>query len=115
MMALNDWRSGDGVTMVVPGSHKLNIIHPRFGTEVNEPGGSLDVVEGAIEVLIDAGDALLFVDCLAHESGMRTNPGGRRSLLYRYGPRWYTYRPTHEPMGRLTPKRQALMNVRPSR
>lgn len=111
MIALNDWHSGDGVTMVVPGSHKSNIIHPRFGTEANGPGGSLDVVEGAVEVLMDSGDALLFVDCLAHGSGKRLNPGVRRSILYRYGPRWQTYTPPSELMNRLTPERQALMNV----
>ena len=110
MIALNDWHSGDGVTMVVPGSHKSNIIHPRFGTDANEPGGSLDVVEGAIEVLMDAGDALLFVDCLAHGSGKRKNPGFRRSILYRYGPKWQTYKPSEELVERLTPERQALIS-----
>ena len=111
MMALNDWHSGDGVTMVVPGSHKSNIIHPALVTAAKEPGGSLDTVTGAVEVLMDAGDVVLFVDCLAHGSGRRTNPGERRSLLYRYGPKWRTYRPSDELMERLTPDRQALMNV----
>lgn len=111
MMALNDWHSGDGVTMVVPGSHKSNIIHPAFDTDAKDPGGSLDTVEGAVEVLMDTGDALLFVDCLAHGSGLRTNPGERRSLLYRYGPRWKTFQPSEDLMTRLTPERQAMMNV----
>lgn len=112
MIALNDWHSGDGVTMVVPGSHKSNIIHPAFGTEAFGPGGSLDTVEGAVEVLMTAGDVLLFVDCLAHGSGKRRNPGLRRSILYRYGPRWDTYRPPEDLLSRLTPERQALMNVK---
>ena len=111
MIALNDWHSGDGVTMVVPGSHKSNIIHPAFATPAREPGGSLDTVEGAVEVLMNTGDALLFVDCLAHGSGMRVNPGVRRSILYRYGPRWKTYQPDQELIDRLTPERQAFMNV----
>jgi len=44
MLALNDWHSGDGVTMVVPGSHKSIIIHPAFATQAHQPGGSLDTV-----------------------------------------------------------------------
>ncbi len=60
---------------------------------------------------MNAGDALLFVDCLAHGSGTRVNPGFRRSILYRYGPRWRTYQPTEELMERLTPERRAFLNV----
>ena len=111
MIALNDWRPGDGATMVVPGSHKSNIIHPAFATPAHKPGGSLDTVEGAVEVLMNAGDALLFVDCMAHGSGKRVNPGVRRSILYRYGPRWQTYQPNRDLMDRLTPERRAFMNV----
>ncbi len=110
IIALNDWRSGDGATVVVPGSHKSNIIHPAFATADAKPGGSAENVEGAIEVLMNSGDALLFVDCMAHGSGKRVNPGVRRSILYRYGPRWKTYRPAEELMKRLTPERQEFMN-----
>ncbi len=111
IVALNDWRSGDGVTMVVPGSHKSNFIHPAFATPAAEPGGSLDAVEGAVEVLMNAGDAVFFVDCLAHGSGKRVNPGVRRSVLYGYCSRWQTYRPDEELMERLTPERREFMNV----
>jgi hypothetical protein len=111
MIALNDWHSGDGVTMLVPGSHKSNVIHPAFGTSACDPGGSLDTVEGAVEVLMNSGDALVFVDCLAHGSGLRTNPGERRSLLYRYGPKWATYQPSDELLERLSPERRELINA----
>ncbi len=110
IIALNDWRSGDGATVVVPGSHKSNFIHPAYATADAKPGGSAENVEGAVEVLMNSGDALLFVDCMAHGSGKRVNPGVRRSILYRYGPRWKTYRPADELMKRLTPERQEFMN-----
>lgn len=84
----------------------------RKGYEAFGPGGSLDTVEGAVEVLMIAGDVLLFVDCLAHGSWKRRNPGLRRSVLYRYGPRWDTYRPPEDLLPRLTRERQALMNVK---
>ncbi len=112
MMALNDWGLGDGVTMVVPGSHKSNVIHPAFSTSACKPGGSLDDVEGAVELLMNAGDALLFVDCLAHGSEIRRNPGARRSILYRYGPKWYTNQLSEDLMRRLSPERKALMSHR---
>jgi hypothetical protein len=45
MIALNDWCSGDGVTMLIPGSHKSNIIHPAFSTTATDRGGSLNTVD----------------------------------------------------------------------
>jgi ectoine hydroxylase-related dioxygenase (phytanoyl-CoA dioxygenase family) len=69
LLALNDVGPGDGATMVVPGSHKSNLLHPAFK---DSPGSgaskSLDHVEGAIQVQLEAGDAAFFVDCLAHGS-----------------------------------------------
>ena len=110
IVALNEVGPGDGGTMIVSGSHKSNFIHPAFASSEATPGGSLDNVEGTVEVLMDPGDALLFVDCAAHGSGKRVNPGERRAVLYRYGPKWQTYRPSEELVGRLTPERRDFMN-----
>lgn len=111
LMALTDIGPGDGATMVIPGSHKSNLIHPAFLTGAREPGESLESVEGAIEVHMKAGDALLFVDCLAHGSAKRTNPGERRILIYRYGPKWENYYPSKTMHKRLTPEQQKFLNV----
>lgn len=48
--------------MVIPGTHKSNLLHPVF----NEGAESLDKVPAAIEVPLKAGDAAFFVDCMAH-------------------------------------------------
>lgn len=114
LMAFNDVGPGDGATMVVPGSHKANFPHPQADqTRMQEQATSVDDVEGAVEVNLHAGDALLFVDALMHGSARRVNPGQRRIAVYRYGPSWgffrHPYRPTHELLQRLTPQRRAIV------
>ena len=70
LLALTDIVQGDGRTMVIPGSHKSSLIHPTFNDESSRNGSAEDI-EGAIEVHMEAGDALLFVDCIAHGSAKR--------------------------------------------
>ena len=116
LMALTDIGEGDGATMVIPGSHKSNFIHPdsdKYKMFSEEP--SVDNVEGAIEVRMDAGDAILFVDAISHGSAKRTNEGDRRIAVYRYGPSWGNFRGGYtvspELLERLTPERRKI--VRP--
>ena len=115
LTALNDIGPGDGATMVVPGSHKANFEHPQLRTNTIKPGEatSADAVEGAIEVHLKAGDALLFVDALCHGSAKRINPGQRRIMVYRYGPSWgffrHPYRPSRALLERLTPERRRIV------
>ena len=47
-----------------------------------------EAIEGAIEVHLRAGDALMFVDAICHGATNRINPGERRVAIYRYGPSW---------------------------
>ena len=109
LIALTDIGPGDGATMVIPGSHKSNFPHPHKGNDAI----GLDQVEDAIEVHMNAGDALLFVDALCHGSATRTNPGERRILVYRYGPSWgnfrYGYQPSPELLARLTPEQRQIV------
>ena len=76
-------------------------------------GNSVDGIEGAIEVHLKAGDALLFVDAIMHGSARRMNPGQRRIAVYRYGPSWgsfrHSYRPSAELLARLTPQRRQVV------
>lgn len=115
LMALNDIGPGDGATMVIPGSHKSNFLHPDFEKHKMKPDQmtSLNDVEGAIEVHLQAGDALLFVDAIAHGSAERKNPGQRRITVFRYGPSWgffrHPYRPSPGLLSRLTPERRAIV------
>lgn len=112
LLALTDIGPGDGATMVVPGSHKSNLIHPAFNDAVAGKK-SMEDVEGAIEVSYKAGDALLFVDCCAHGSAERVNEGERRVLIIRYGPHWGTDRyglmPSPELLDRLPPERRKVI------
>ncbi|MDB6170112.1 MAG: hypothetical protein JWM88_2976 [Verrucomicrobia bacterium] len=94
LIAFTDIGPGDGATMVIPGSHKSNMVHPEFlnpkrGEEWQEgKGGSVDGVPGAVEVQMKAGDAIVFVDATCHGSAKRVNPGERRIAVYRYGSSW---------------------------
>jgi ectoine hydroxylase-related dioxygenase (phytanoyl-CoA dioxygenase family) len=114
LIGLTNIGPGDGATMVVPGSHKANFPHPDFAK--HSPNGeqaSLDGMEGAIEVFLEAGDALLFVDAISHGSARRVNPGDRRIIVYRYGPSWGNFRngyqPSPELLERLTPQRRQVV------
>ena len=119
LMALTDIKTGDGATMVVPGSHKAHFPHPdaehhRMRGEV----ASVDGVEGAIEIQMDAGDVILFVDALCHGSAERINSGIRRIIVFRYGPSWgnfrHGYRVSDELAARLTPERLQIVRPKPS-
>ena len=118
LLALNDIGDGDGATMAIPGSHKSNLLHPAFNDpEGTGSGHSLDRVEAAVQIQLDAGDAIFFVDCMAHGSSERTRPGERRVAIIRYGPHWgndrYGYQPSPELIARLTPERQKIVQPLP--
>jgi hypothetical protein len=104
---------GDGATMVIPGSHKSNFIHPQY-QQGNRAGA--EGVEGAVEVHIKAGDALLFVDALSHGSAQRRNQGERRIGVFRYCSSWsrsrWGYEASEELLARLNPL--ARLIVKPS-
>lgn len=116
LMAFNDVGPGDGATMVIPGSHKANFVHPSFEKHKMKSGQSTSVegVEGAVEVHLNAGDAVLFVDAISHGSAARVNEGERRICVYRYGPSWgyfrHGYRPSKELLERLTPEQRAIVH-----
>lgn len=115
LMALSDIGPGDGATMIIPASHKSNFVHPDTEQHKMKQGEvtSVDDVEGAIEVHLEAGDALLFVDAISHGSAKRVNPGERRIVVYRYGPSWgnfrHPYRASMEMLERLTPRQREVV------
>jgi hypothetical protein len=120
LLALTDIGEGDGPTVVIPGSHKSNFVHPTFekGYE-NMLADPPELVEGTVPVYLKAGDALLFVDALCHGGASRVNPGIRRTAVYRYGPYWGStrlgYRYSPELLARLTPERAAILQPIPHR
>jgi hypothetical protein len=76
-------------------------------------------VECAVPVLMEAGDALCFVDALCHGGASRTKPGIRRTIVYRYGPYWgatrFGYLYSDELIARLTPERAKILRPIPHR
>jgi Phytanoyl-CoA dioxygenase (PhyH) len=89
LLALTDIGHGNGGTRVLPGSHKSNFEHPVMSVPFQDRVASGDEdVEGAIEVHLRAGDALMFVDNIGHGASKRINSGERRVAIYRYGPKW---------------------------
>lgn len=113
LMALTNIGLGDGGTMLIPASHKSNFQHPGYDQARMGPGRSVDMVEDAIEVHMNAGDVLVFVDSLCHGSAKRVNEGTRRICVYRYGPSWgnsrHGYQPSEELLDRLTPERRQMI------
>lgn len=114
LVALTDIGPGDGGTRVIPGSHKSNIAHPIFAKTFDERRSNEDEnIEGSIEVTLEAGDALLFVDAIAHGATRRVNPGERRVVIYRYGPSWGTTRYGFEYsaalLARLSPEQRQIL------
>jgi Phytanoyl-CoA dioxygenase (PhyH) len=122
LTAFTDIGTGDGATMVIPGSHKSNMIHPAFLRRdrahewSDKGGGSVEDVEEAVEVHMKAGDMLIFVDALCHGSARRTNPGERRISVYRYGSSWcrtrFGHAPSPELLARLGPMARKLVHPR---
>jgi ectoine hydroxylase-related dioxygenase (phytanoyl-CoA dioxygenase family) len=100
--------------MLIPASHKQNFRHPDLDKHRMKAGGaSGEGLDGAIEVHMSAGDALVFTDAICHGSALRSNPGQRRIVVFRYGPSWgffrHRYRPSRELLARLTPERRQIV------
>ena len=113
LMALNDIGPGDGAPVLVPGSHKCTEIHPRLKVDgkglvydgvTGKPAGT---AFGTKEIYLKAGDVVMFTDKITHGSAERTNEGYRRSIVYRYSPRYvrerFDYPHSDELLARLTP------------
>ncbi len=94
LMALNDIGPGDGAPVLIPGSHKCSEIHPRLkhdGKGIVYDGYTGKAAGSAFatqEVHLKAGDVVMFTDAITHGSAERTNSGYRRSIVYRYSPKY---------------------------
>jgi hypothetical protein len=116
LMALRDVGPGDGGTVLIPGSHKCQTIHPFMAAgQIPTYRDTEPATEafGMREMHLRAGDVLLFTDGVTHGAAARTNPGERRILIYRYSPHAlatrYQYVPSDELLARLTPERRAII------
>ena len=103
LLALTDIGEGDGGTDVIPSSHKSNIQHPEYKTNVMKKNKitSAETMTASKEIYLKAGDGLIFVDSLCHGSAKRVNKGERRIVVYRYGPSWGFFRHPYRPSKKL--------------
>lgn len=106
---LTDIGPGDGGTLVIPGSHKANFPSPRLARD----GKPFSDHDHALEVHLKRGDVLLFVDAIRHGSATRTNPGLRKTVIYRFGPSWgnsrFGYLPSKALLERLSPAQRKIV------
>jgi hypothetical protein len=115
-----------------PGSHRTNLAHPYQDPEAGHPqplwrttepqqlrhghqtgeGGYMDNMPGAVELTMQAGDALLLCEACVHGSGVRTIPGARRFMVLRYGPEIgdNAWNLPAECLGRLGPGARSLVS-----
>ena len=119
LMALHDIGEGDGPPVLIPGSHKCTEIHPRLHVDgqglvydgvSGKPAGTAVAVK---EMYMKAGDVLFFTDAITHGSAERTNPGYRRTVVYRYSPKYvrerFNYQTSEGLLRRLTPERRTII------
>jgi hypothetical protein len=115
IVALDDIGPGDGATVLIPGSHKAAFRHPQQEAGVGITDRPGQEIAGIEEVYLQAGDAVLFNDMVIHGSAGRTNPGFRRTLIFRYLPHLYAHRwgyvPSDELLARLTPERRKILQA----
>jgi len=87
--ALKDVPSGAGGFCCVPGSHKSSFPPPISITCVGEPSVCVE------QISCVAGSAVIFTEALRHGTLAWTAPTQRRTLFYKYSPRyvswWGTY------------------------
>ena len=107
LVPLNDVGPGDGATVIIPGSHKSDIEHPQTRDDDARVRMPTEELEGAMELHLKAGDAVL------HGSAKRSNPGQRRMVAIRYVPATiahrFGYKPSDELVSRLTPERLGIV------
>ena len=123
LIALTDIGPGDGPTVLVPGSHKCTEPHPRLEQDGKGlvydgvTGEAAGTAFGVQEMYLEKGDALFFTDAITHGSAERTNPGERRTVIFRYSPRYvrerFNYRQTPEFIAGLTPERRRIVQPIP--
>jgi ectoine hydroxylase len=105
---------GRGNLKVVPGSHRTNWIPgpPRRDVEWPDP-------DGAIEVIANAGDVVLFDRRLWHARSDNYSPYTRKAMFFGYTFRWIAIRDENETVwsgdlaGRLSPVQRQLLGGLP--
>ncbi|MBI2504234.1 MAG: phytanoyl-CoA dioxygenase family protein [Candidatus Latescibacteria bacterium] len=117
--ALQDVGPGDGPTTLIPGSHKSALRHPMLKEQGYRSDDAAGKQMGMEELYLGAGEVLMFTDAITHGSAARTNPGYRRTTLYRYSPRFlrsrFHYVPSRGLLENLTEEQRSIIQPIPPR
>lgn len=102
---LTDCGPGEGPTRIVPGSHKSLLEPPAYDQQAGPPG--------AQEVVVEAGDLLVFSEACLHAGNLNTSDRVRANMYFNYGPSWVQpwdgYRASDEVLAGTTGKRRQLL------
>lgn len=82
---LNDVNPNDGGLCIIPGSHKANFHLP---TDISSYEADQDIVQ---HIPMKAGDLVIFNEATTHGTLPWKGKGERRSLFYRYTPKYMHY------------------------
>ena len=99
--------------------HPAQLAAGGTSTQAGVPATEIEAVphghSGLQELVLPAGSAVIFNDSVLHGSMQRTNPGQRRTLVFRYLPSAYGYRWNYQPsealLDRLTPHQRLLITA----
>lgn len=105
IVALTEFREDNGATVVVPGSHLWDTARPRPSPEE------------AIPMLLQPGDAMIFVGGLFHGAGENRSAGNRRGMFISMHPGCFTPMESHHHVPRaiidsMTPLAQKMIGWR---
>ena len=84
IFALTDFTEANGATRVVPGSHKIGILHPGHYTSDEDIAKHVDE-DNIVDLTAEAGEAILIHNWLriqAHEQQRKRNDPQESSVTY---------------------------------
>ena len=89
---LNSVTPGDGGFACVPGSHKANLgLPPGWKVSATQP----DIPDCVARVAVNAGDAIIFTEALAHGTVPWEGDSERRTVFYKYCPHAVAWGPCY--------------------
>ena len=106
---LNTVRPGDGGFACIAGSHKANFeLPPDWKNSATQD----EIPEVVARVAVDAGDAIIFTEALAHGTVPWKGPNERRTIFYKYTPHAVAWSPCYynaDLYGDLSDRQRAML------
>jgi hypothetical protein len=106
---LNTVQPGDGGFACIAGSHKANFeLPPDWKNSATQD----EIPEVVDSVAVDAGDAIIFTEALAHGTVPWRGPNERRTIFYKYTPHAVAWSPCYynaDLYGDLSDRQRAML------